>query len=313
LSLLTELIFSYTGSFDDASYPPDVYFHLLDLIREATSGDQLGTALTHALAWKDGRIRLDANGQHTTLSTHASYLVEQTKSDVMNSDDQQLLNSDEFFTWACRVRRLQRFDSGLINDLQSKFKLWSSIAIPVFVLHCLRPQIYPVVDRYVIVLFNILQPQQMVRKNPRKITLQTYCSYHAWWLRLLNEAGISPLSAEINQLKDIDAGISAFGKSLSTRANNILQSSGDEISPPIDHPTSGTHESIHTQSRRHDAPGTESGQFKRRAIFLWKEKGKTQASAIKVAAEEMGIELKKSYIAYPGSHFDRWRKQGYGN
>jgi hypothetical protein len=25
----------------------------------------------------------------------------------------------------------------------------------------------------------------------------------------------------------------------------------------------------------------------------------------------MGITLKRSYSAYPGSHFDRWRKQGF--
>jgi len=29
------------------------------------------------------------------------------------------------------------------------------------------------------------------------------------------------------------------------------------------------------------------------------------------AAQEMGVGLPRSYLQYPGSHIDRWRKQGY--
>jgi hypothetical protein len=62
--------------------------------------------------------------------------------------------------------------------------------------------------------------------------------------------------------------------------------------------------------RRTESLGTDSKEFKARAVALWRN-GKTQAEAIRVAAEEMGIVLKQSYSSYPGSHFDRWRKQGF--
>jgi hypothetical protein len=238
--------------------------------------------------------------------------VEQTKPNTLGSRHESILRSDKFFSWACKVRTLLHFDIGLINDLQEDFKLWSTIVIPVFVLHCLRPQIYPIVDRFVIVVFNILQPQKTARANPKRITAEAYSSYHAWWLRLLNEAGVQPLCAEINQLKEIDAGIWAMGKSISSSANEIIASLEDDLDQPSNTP--GGHKDGHVLVHAHTspAPGTESRDFKTRSIELWRA-GKTQANAIKAAAEEMGIRLKPSYTAYPGSHFDRWRKQGYEN
>lgn len=57
--------------------------------------------------------------------------------------------------------------------------------------------------------------------------------------------------------------------------------------------------------------GTNSDAFKRRAVEL--SKSLNQRNAIKQAAKEFGIDLSPtpSYLRYPGSHFDRWRKQGF--
>jgi hypothetical protein len=313
MSMLTELVLSFAERFDDRTYPTDIYFHLLDRIREASSAKELGTALAHALAWKDGKVRRDQHGPYATQHSDMSYRVEQTKPNTLGSLHEKILSSDEFFSWACKVRKLQYFDIALVNDLQDDFKLWSTIVMPVFLLHCLRPQIYPIVDRFVIVAFNILQPLQAARVNPKRITAEAYGSYHAWWLRLLQEAGISPWRAEINQLKDIDAGVWALGKSMSSRARGIVESLEEDLDgPAADITPSQRNGHLLMHTHKHATPGTATKEFKTRAIKLWRA-GKTQANAIKIAADELGIQLKQSYIAYPGSHFDRWRKQGYEN
>ena len=55
--------------------------------------------------------------------------------------------------------------------------------------------------------------------------------------------------------------------------------------------------------------GTDSPEFKQRAVEL--ARTMTQKEAIQRAAGDFGIKLKPSYLRYPGSHFDRWRKQGF--
>jgi hypothetical protein len=188
--------------------------------------------------------------------------------------------------------------------------LWTSIVLSVFVLHCLRPPIYPIVDRYVIAVFNILRPPHAAQFRPTRITVDAYEAYHQWWLQLMKEAGIQPLAAELNELKEIDSGIWALGKSISKQAHELstfTETDSDLVAGSRDE-SDGPRTAVAVRSA---APlGTDSKEFKCRAIALWKG-GRTQADAIKVAAEEMAIALKRSYRAYPGSHFDRWRKQGF--
>jgi hypothetical protein len=225
-----------------------------------------------------------------------------------------VLKSEAFFTWARVIRDAEHFDATLIETLQEQFPLWTSIVLPVFVLHCLRPAIYPIVDRYVIAVFNILRPPYAARFRPTRITVDAYEAYHQWWLQLMKEAGIQPLSAELNELKEIDSGIWALGKSMSKQAKELSTFTEDdaELAPEFAAGNRYASDGSRTvlAARGAASLGTDSREFKSRAIELWKA-GRTQAEAIKVAAEEMGIALKRSYSAYPGSHFDRWRKQGF--
>ncbi|WP_395402140.1 hypothetical protein ACHMW6_28895 [Pseudoduganella sp. UC29_106] len=120
-----------------------------------------------------------------------------------------------------------------------------------------------------------------------------YAAYHAWWLDVLAEAGIGPMSAQLNQLKEIDSGLWAVGKQakrLAAKQHDAPDTQEAYVMPAI---------------------STDSEQFKHRAVEL-RGRGQTQLNAIVMAANELGIELKPSYLKYPGSHFDRWRKQGLG-
>jgi hypothetical protein len=311
MTLLTELILACSKNFDDGTYPPEVYFYLLDRVREAKSPDALGSALMHLLAWKDGKVRKDAKGPYKTLRPKDSYRVGNTKPNTLSDRHEKILKSEEFFAWASEVRKTRTFDADLISDLQQTFGLWKEMAIvmPAFLIHCLRPPIYPIVDRYVIVVYNIFQSNSpSLRANPTRITAKAYSDYHSWWLRLVQEVGVRPLSAEINQLKDIDSGIWSLGKSISSRAKEMLKSEEENESSSIDQIDD------RSAGKKGGSPprGTKSPEFRTRAIELWR-KGDTQAKAIQKAAMEMRIDLKDSYQRYPGSHFDRWRKQGHWN
>jgi hypothetical protein len=309
MTLLLDAIRGHVPSFDDTVYPTDIYYYLLKRVRETKSPDELGSALAHLLAWKDGKVRRDHTGPHVAYPNR-SYRVERTKPNTLNARHEGVLRSEAFFTWALVIRDAEHFDATLIETLQEQFPLWTSIVLPVFVLHCLRPAIYPIVDRYVIAVFNILRPPYAAQFRPTRITVDAYEAYHQWWLQLMREAGIQPLSAELNELKEIDSGIWALGKSISKQAKELGASTEDDPELPAGKRREAGGSGTALATRGAERLGTDSKEFKTRAIALW-QGGRTQADAVKVAAEEMGITLKRSYSAYPGSHFDRWRKQGF--
>ena len=308
MNLLLEAIRSHAPSFDDLVYPTGIYYHLLTKVREANSPKQLGGALAHLIAWKDGKVRSDSAGAHTAYPNRR-FSVARTRPNTLNEQHEAVLTSKEFYTWACTVRTAGHFDAALIETLQEDFQLWKSIVLPVFVLHCLRPPIYPIVDVYVMVVFNLFRPSYgSTRFHKPGITVDDYVAYHKWWLQLMKEAEISPLSAELNELKEIDSGIWSLGRAMLKQAKELNLFEDDPESSernPQALPDVGSRASAGAK----DHLGTDSKEFKARAIALWKG-GRTQADAIQAAATEMGITLKKSYSAYPASHFDRWRKQG---
>jgi len=57
---------------------------------------------------------------------------------------------------------------------------------------------------------------------------------------------------------------------------------------------------------------TSDSSFIRRAFELHLQQRMSQGQAVKMAAEEFGVVLPKSYREHPGVQFHRWRSQGYG-
>jgi hypothetical protein len=218
MTLLVDAIRRHAPSFDDTVYPTDIYYHLLKRVREANSSDELGSALAHLLAWKDGKVRRDSTGPHTA-HPHRRYRIHQIKPNTLSARHEKVLKSEAFFTWARPIRDAKHFDAALIESLQEQFSMWKTIVLPVFVLHCLRPPIYPIVDRYVVVVLNVLRPAHAAQFNPKRITVAAYEAYHQWWLQLMKEAEIPQLSAELNELKEIDSGIWALAKSIAKQAD----------------------------------------------------------------------------------------------
>lgn len=302
MTLMIELISSVAEAFDGQSYPEDIYYFLLEKVRSAANPEDLGFALGHLLSWKDGKIRRDPAGEFEASMAGVRYKVSKARGNTWGPRHQQILASPQFFAWACQVRTLQHFDAGLIPAMHQQFRLWSenAIVLPAFLLHCLRPQIFPILDRWVL-LAHALYANPRDLAPPPKASLASYQRYQEWWLQILQEAGIAPLGAPLNQLKRIDAGLWALGKRAAQLAPTIpLGDSSDLDEQDASAPA---------QAVSPATLGTDSLAFKQRAVALRNE-GLTQREAILQAGAQLNIELKPSYLAYPGSHFDRWKKQG---
>jgi len=292
MTKLIELVQDAAANFDQKRYSNTVYFHLLARIRSASTSDELGELLYQMLAWKDGKVRVDASGPYITVPTGVRYSIKTPKPNTFGEKHRKVIGSEEFFEWAIAVRELEYFEPQIIREMEQKFGLWTSVVIPIFVLHCLNPRVFPIIDRWVVMAFRILQPANI--SLPNTLTLETYAAYHAWWLGLLVEAGLSPFGSQLQQLKIIDAGLWVLGKRWAA-SQNESENAAEADAAPYFQPKGPL--------------GTDSIEFKRLAISI-RNSGASQRDAIVQAAREMGVELKPSYLTYPGSQFDRWRKQG---
>ncbi len=299
MTIFSDLLENFSDDFDNKTYPTNVYFYLLKKIKLANSPEELGVALSHMLAWKDGKVRLSNSGSELMEITGLRYSISSPKPNTLNQNHIDVLKSNDFFNWAKKVQDHNSFDNKLITELNKKFNLWATIVIPAFLLHCLNSRHYPILDRWV------LNSYAFFKNDPNKnlnATLDNYIGYQIWWKQVLIEVYPDSFILTDEQLKAVDASLWALGKHLYSLQGNLgryLSDVGDLDELPI----KATSTPI--------TVGTDSDIFKRRAVEL--SKLFNQRNAIKQAAEEFGIDLscKPSYLQYPGSHFDRWRKQGF--
>jgi hypothetical protein len=204
---------------------------------------------------------------------------------------------------------LQQFSEEHLETIKGRFELWSkatSLVIPAFLLHILNPRVFPIFDQHVERarrFFTGLTPNS----GSADITLDDYVSYHEFWLEWLVDCGIDPFCAEHARIKQVDDALWSIGKCLSGRQNSRTKraqrprtssargSSGGQYGDP-----SQADGGIHT---------TSSPKFINR-VFSYLQ-SMTQSQAMDRAGQEIGVKLPTSYLRHPGSHIDRWRKQGY--
>lgn len=299
---LIALIRSSARDFDSSSYPVEFYFDRLRDIARASSAAALCHHVVLAIAWKDRKIRRKAVGSKTggALSANdgAGYTMLRTRPNTLSARHTAILRSQAFFEWARRVRNLRHFDIEVLHQLR-RFGLWRSVVIPVFVLHCLNPRVFPIADRWVFAAHRRwTSPED--RALPPSVTDDAYVGYQAWWAAILKVANLDPLSAPLPALKEIDAGLWVIGKHAGSEANARAGRAARAV-VLVGH-------GIEPAGRR-TVIDTGSAAFKRLAVDHWKA-GKTQMQSILEAANELGISLKPSYMDYPASHFHRWRLQG---
>lgn len=202
---------SAAKSFNDRTYPTEVYYHLLGRVHQAHSPYELGGALSHAVAWKKGKVNRDPQGIHYVPTADIFYTVNNKDiRHVLENRHRGILYSQDFYQWAVEVRHRQKFnDPGQQEWLQ---KLWKKgTVMQVFVSHCLCPRVYPIVDKWVMHAYNVSHKDQKPLPETQ-ITMTAYEQYRAWWFELLGQAKLDSETAPLNQLKEIDAGLWVLGK-----------------------------------------------------------------------------------------------------
>jgi hypothetical protein len=303
-TLLTELLHVLASEFDDHTYPGDVYEALLERIRLAQNSQELGNSLAHALAWKDGKTRRATGGSALINYADVGYVVGATRPNTLSEHHLTIMRSDEFFVWASGVRDAKCFDLGYLDDLQIRFNLWNSLVIPVFVLHALQPRLFPIVDQHVLRAHALLTSGSV----EFVASLRLYVTYQKWWLRLVTETGLDAASANLRDLKELDCGLWVLGKQLKKglSVSGGPRGGGGGRSAPVSLGPVALAAGLVAPTL---SIGTHSPEFKQRAVDL--ARTMTQREAVQQAAREFDIVLKSSYLAYPGSHFDRWRNQGF--
>ena len=279
---------------------------MLCAVQTSGNEDQLHDCLVHLLQWKDGKIREDANG---SLKVNGRfYSARQTKPNTYapETHDRKLRNSN-FYGWCKSIMAQQRFSLDHLTIMIDRFGLWSrqSLVIPAFLLHVLNPRVFPIFDQHVERARRFFEDLPY-NSGSTDISSGNYAAYRDFWFELTNDLEIDLLHTEYIHIKRVDDALWSIGKHLKPHANSSKEraDSSQDLGSEFERPRI---EQLSSEGRR--AFDTSSPEFINR-VFSYCQK-LTQAESIKRAAEDLGVKLPGSYLKYPASHIDRWRKQGY--
>jgi hypothetical protein len=285
-----QLVDSWSKKFNSDKYPTDFYLYALDGVRAAEDEEQLRLHIVRLLHWKDGKVRLNAEGEIKLGGV--AYLLRSTKPNTYSSDAHDIkLGSRAFYDWSKSIRTSECFSIDHIVAIKERFGLWpgTSIVLPIFILHALNPRVFPIFDQ------NVERARRFFAALPYNrssadLGIENYLDYRQFWLEMVNGLGMDASQTDYSLLKLLDDAMWAIGKHLKlrttvdTEAEKQISSIGNVISP----------------------------KFKNRVLSLIQETPSvTQKQAMQRTAQDFCVQLPLSYLRYPGSHIDRWRRQGY--
>src|SRR5471030_1516345 len=150
MTILINALRVHARNFDNDTYPVNVYLDLLAKVRVAADGAALGDALYRLLAWKLGKVKLDPSGPYQIGTQGQRYRVGAPSSKALNERHQVMFASEAFFEWASPVRAMQHFDLTAFHELMERFQPWERTVPAFFILHCLQPRVFPIIDRWVL-------------------------------------------------------------------------------------------------------------------------------------------------------------------
>jgi hypothetical protein len=174
--------------------------------------------------------------------------------------------------------------------------LWPSTAlvIPAFLLHILNPRVFPIFDQHVERARRLLTSRDL-NLSSVDLRIHDYAEYSLFWVGLLSDLRINIETAEYGHVKRVDEALWAMGKHLKQ-----IQKAKLPHSRGIKEILTAVH------CGRFN---TSSPEFKN--AVLQHAGNMRQSEAMKQAAKELGVHLPHSYLKYPGSHINRWRRQGF--
>jgi hypothetical protein len=296
---MKNFIKSWAANFDDRKYPREFYFDCLIGVQKAEMPNTLAEYLVHMLHWKDGKVEEKETGASEIGAQR--YEIKPCKPNTYNEETHwNILSSTNFFVWAKEIQASNSFQPRAIEDLQgNRFQLWkgTSIVIPAFVLHILNPETYPIFDQHVLRAIRVLYNQIEKAGNDKAISIEDYIEYHAFWRDTITTLPYEKPTLE--QLKEVDEALWSLGRWIK-RA----------ISQPAEHTENGQEINLSQPISKEGVTYTPDRQFKTEVMALVRI-GVQQKEAMETVAMIRGVILPPSYLKYPGSHIDRWRKQGH--
>jgi hypothetical protein len=137
---------------------------------------------------------------------------------------------------------------------------------------------------------------QDLNVNSVGLQIDNYHQYTAFWFELLSDLGLDVTTVEYGRVKHVDEALWSMGKHLKQ-----MQKAGKAQSTVLNEALSKI---------PHSGRVTRSSPEFKNAVLKY-ACGMTQSAAMESAAREFEIRLPSSYMQYPGSHIDRWRRQGF--
>jgi len=290
MSLILKIIDSWATRFDDSKYRREFYLQTLASFSKAEESEKIGKFVIRMLQWKDGKVQFDPTGSITVNGRR--YAVSRTKP---NTYDRKVYDtlffSNHFFVWAQGIKKLCDFSSDLLDQIRS-LGLWprTSLVIPTFLLHILNPRVFPIFDQQVERARRFLMGKDL-NASSVGLRIDDYNQHTLFRFELLSDVGINVATAEYDDVKHVDEALWAMGKHLKQTQKATKKQPTDPIT---------AHRGNFTTS----SPDFKNTVFKYAGIMK-------QSAAMEQAAREFGIHLPRSYLLYPGSHIDRWRRQGF--
>lgn len=287
-------IISWAGIYDDEKYPKDFYFESLKKIRSAETPQQLADGIVGMLHWKDGKVRKRSGNYYLN---DQQYSLSRPKPNTYSSDRHyEILGSMEFFTWVKNEIAEKAFNVKYVKEISDgMFNLWkgNSLVLPTFLLHVVAPGKYPLYDQHVERAKRVITCK--IDMLYAGMNLNDYTGYKEFFDNAIEDV-FNSKDADLEKRKQLDEALWAFGKWMKghlktgLEANVMLNATNSE----------------RVENSNEYIPDYE---FKRR-VLSYTSNGLSQLEAMKKASDDFSIKLKDSYYLYPGSHINRWRKQG---
>lgn len=265
---------AWQKKYDDSKYPRRLYFESIQAIRKANNPSELGDAIIQMLHWKDGKVRLGFENK---------YIFSKPKPNTYSEKRHlSIIKSPSFFHFTQDIIHNEEFKPNNL-DIIKELGLWDqALIMPAFVLHLLSPLVYPLYDQHVERAKAVLTAKSIKETT----TLRSYIEYRDFFYGLVSKP-------DLERIKYVDEALWSFGKWLKQFGQKNLQLNNHE---EIEDTSAGTY--------------TPDSNFKAKVMVLVKS-GYTQLNAMRQVSQEYGIMLPESYYLYPGSHINRWRKQGF--
>lgn len=301
---MKKLLGHWSTQFQSNRFPLEYYNACLEGLRTAIDPLTLKFYLSLILHWKDGKVRNDPHGETELVGMRFSIAPAKPHT-YAEEKHGAVFATPEFFQWAQLVKSRSSFRADDLDGFTQTFDLYNtaSVVIPSFILHVLNPRIFPLFDQHVDRARRFFRAD-MTFTQTATLTRFDYVAYESFWAALIASVGMTKSTVGMTDLKQIDNALWAMGKAIKTQRENNEPNARPLMPAPERNPVRPRAGQVGQQ-----VMNTGSPEFKR--LVLSYLPAMTQREAMQRAARELNVALTSSYLQYPGSHIDRWRKQGH--